>query len=279
MPARVLLAHCCRQEVLRSGPAAPRSDGYADPMRTLLSERFAPITTSIGFLRAPLDRVAAEAALWIGAREPNTRTTELRGPLEALLPHLEPLAVGSRPRMLYVEAGGGAWTAYFDCLANGTDPFGPVHTLTRQAGCEGLIVATQPDEYGPRSGRFGSVGFVLVGPGGPEDAVGPLVREVMVMREGTSRFAFHERGEVQPFEDQSAYASRKIRDRLTSHMVEAYCRALGLDPFEASSYGPRAVLLECDAQWYSKEAPRLRSLAEEQARLGIVPGAADSARG
>ena len=251
-------------------------------MRTLLSERFAPITTRIGFLRAPLDRVAAEAALWVAGLQPNVRTTELRGRLEPLLPRLEPLVGASRPRMLYVEASGGAWTAYFDCGAKGTDPIAPVAVLARTLGCEGVTLTTKPDEYGPaasgRYGRQGAVMFALVGPGGPGDIVGRSVRSVSVIREG-SRFRFDEHGEVQPFEQPERYASRRIRERLTSQMLEAYCRALGLDPFEASSYGPRAVLLECDARWDAKGSPQLCSLAEAQARLGIVPGAADSARG
>ena len=139
-------------------------------MRTLMSERFAPITTSFGFLHAPLDRVAAEAVRWTSRLEPNVRTTEFRGTLEEMLPRLEPLMVGIRPRALYVEASGGTWTAYFDCLAGGTDPVGPVNGLARRLGCEGVRLTTQPDEYGPdasgRYGRQGAVQFTLVGTGG-----------------------------------------------------------------------------------------------------------------
>ena len=251
-------------------------------MRTLMSERYAPITTRIGFLHAPLDRVAAEAASWMAGFEPNVRTGELRGPLEGLLPRLEPLVSAIRPRMLYVETSGGTWTAYFDCLANGTDPVSPVNGLARRLGCEGVRLTTKPDEYGPdasgRYGRQGAVAFALVGHGGPGDMVGTGVRSVSVIREG-SRFRFDQYGEVQPFEQPERYESRRIRERFTSQMLEAYCRALGLDPFEASAYGPRAVLLECDAQYTPKGHPFLFSLAEAQAKLGIVPGAADQARG
>jgi hypothetical protein len=251
-------------------------------MRTLMSERFAPITTRIGFLRLPLDRVAAEAAHWMAGFEPNVRTRELRGPLEELLPHLEPLVGAIRPRMLFVAASGGAWTAYFDCLADGTDPVSPVNGLVGRLGCDGVRITTKPDEYGPdasgRYGRQGAVAFAFLRPGGPGDIVGTSVRSISVIREG-SHFRFDTYGEVQSFERPERYASRRIRERFTSGMLEAYCRALGLDPFEASAYGPRAVLLECDARYVPKGSPAMFSLAAAQARLGIVPGTADRAPG
>jgi len=251
-------------------------------MRTLMSERFAPITSSLGFVKAPLDAVAAEAANWTAGLQPNTRATEVRGSLPELLTRLGPLVTSIRPRMLYVGAGGGAWTAYFDCLSSGSDPVGPVDVLAQRLGCDGVRVTTVPDEYGPdaagRYGRQGAVSFTLVRAARPADKAAATVRSVSVMREN-ERFLFEEHGEAQPFEQTERYASRRIRDRLTSEMVEAYCRALGLEPFEAASYGPRAVLVDCEARWDAKGGHGYFPLAEVQARRGIVPGAADTARG
>jgi hypothetical protein len=90
-------------------------------MQTLLSERFAPTTSSIGFLRLDLDEAIEALATW--------RRSVVRGgvsaeQVEATFPEclrsLEPLTGGVRPRELLVEASGG-WTAYFDCSLQGTD--------------------------------------------------------------------------------------------------------------------------------------------------------------
>jgi len=54
--------------------------------------------------------------------------------------------------------------------------------------------------------------------------------------------AFDSDGPVLPFEQVERYREKRIRDRFTPEMLEAYARALGIDLFNAKFYGPRFVL-------------------------------------
>jgi hypothetical protein len=83
-------------------------------------------------------------------------------------------------------------------------------------------------------------------------------------------------GTPQSFEETEAYTSRRRSDRFTSEMLERYCRALGVTPFDPDRYG-RATLIE----WTPVSAvePTTWTLAEAQQRLGIVPGQARSIPG
>ena len=88
-------------------------------MRTLMSEQYAPITSSIGFLEAPIDEVARELQTWRESLCPAVTVTRLCEGFPDALSRLEPLTGGSRPRELLVAAGG--WTAYSDNSLLGTD--------------------------------------------------------------------------------------------------------------------------------------------------------------
>ena len=50
------------------------------------------------------------------------------------------------------------------------------------------------------------------------------------------RWEFDQSGEPLPFEDLEAYQRRRVRDRFTPEMLEAYCAALGLRPFDPDFY-------------------------------------------
>jgi hypothetical protein len=55
---------------------------------------------------------------------------------------------------------------------------------------------------------------------------------------------FTAKGPVLPFEHTERYRARRIRDRFTPEMLQSYCRALGIDVFNADFYGPEFVLFE-----------------------------------
>jgi hypothetical protein len=60
----------------------------------------------------------------------------------------------------------------------------------------------------------------------------------------------------------------RVQDRFTPEMLESYCRALGIDPFNEAFYKPSAVLLVQDiSSW--KQPPRLMSLADRRRELGL----------
>lgn len=100
-------------------------------MLSLLGDRFAPITWSIGFLEASIDAVSTALTAW---RERLYGACEVRDlAFPDSLGQLEPLTTAARPRELLVEAG--TWTAYFDCSLRGTDAEPVIGHLSQTMGC------------------------------------------------------------------------------------------------------------------------------------------------
>jgi hypothetical protein len=246
-------------------------------MQTLLSERFAPTTSSIGFLRLGLDPAVEALAGWRRSiMAGKVSAEELEAGFPGCLRSLEPLTGGARPRELLVEASGG-WTAYFDCSLQGTDAVSTISYLARAAGCQGLAIDVVPyteGKAGVRPGRYGAVQFEMFGPLQTEFL--NYVRTVSAAHDG-SQWVFVANGTEQWFEEVEAYRARRVRDRFSSEMLGRYCKALDLDVFNPAAYGPRAVLVRSEV----KVPPdgMVMSLAEVQQWLGIVPGMADSLPG
>jgi hypothetical protein len=240
---------------------------------TLLSEWFAPITESFGFLEVPLDDAVVALSRWRESLYTGVVVTRLQTGFPAALHALEPLT-DQRPRELLVAAG--RWTAYFDNLPNGTDPVSAVGKLSRDLKCQAVLATSIPDTEsvaGVRPGRSGQVGWSLLGPI-QTDFIN-YVRSVSVTFDG-GRWRFDAHGTVQGFEETDAYRARRIRDRFNSTMLQNYCREMGIDVFNPNFYGPECVLVES----VLNHVPRPpQSLAETQIRLGIVPGEADSLPG
>lgn len=239
-------------------------------MRTLLNERFAPITSSIGFLELPLDEAAAGLELWRKVRHPNIRVERTGEGFPEVLHRLQPLTIPGVPRELLI--GAGRWTAYFDNSLLGTDAVSPMGFLAEELGCQGLAIRAVPHTMGLPAvdhGRYGSVQFQLFGPLRTEYI--NYVRTVAAACDG-DRWVFDANGTEQPFEEPHAYESRRIRDRFTSGMLERYCQALGIDVFNPGTYGPEAVFFERDLSL--PKPPRTMTLAQAQQELGIVPGMA-----
>lgn len=244
-------------------------------MRTLLSERFAPITSSVGFLELPIEQAAKALDEWRRSLYPRVEVAHPSDGFPGVLRRLEPLTGGARPRELLVRAGG--WTAYFDSSLHGTDAVSAVGVLTRRLQCQGLAVRVTPHTVGAPGvthGRPGAVQFEMFGPL-PTSFLN-YVRTVSVAYDG-SRWRFDANGTVQAFEEVETYGSRRVRDRFTSAMLERYCQALGVDVFDAGFYGPDAVLIESEVPM----APDgyVMTLEEVQAWLEVVPGVADGLPG
>jgi hypothetical protein len=69
------------------------------------------------------------------------------------------------------------------------------------------------------------------------------IRSIAAVNDG-GRWTWDESGTPQLFETPDRYAARRIRDRFTIEMLDAYCRALGIRYFDSEFYGPDAVLIE-----------------------------------
>lgn len=245
-------------------------------MKALLSDQFAPITSSIGFLRLTLDDAVEALADWRRRLTGAVEVEELQNGFPECLHALEPLIGGVRPRELLVGASDG-WTAYFDCSLRGTDAVSTIGYLSRKIGCDGLAITTVPHTVGlpgVRNGRMGSVQFQMFGP--RETEFLNYVRTIELSYDG-SRWAFGANGTEQPFEEIGAYKARRVRDRFTTEMLGRYCKALDLDVFDPDAYGPRAVLVRTPA-----EVPQdgyVMTLEQVQHWLEISPGWVDKLPG
>jgi hypothetical protein len=245
-------------------------------MKTLLSDRFAPITSAIGFLRLGVDEAAVVLNEWRRGHVDEVESTDLDVGFPECLHALEPLTGGVRPRELLVDASNG-WTAYFDCSLRGTDAVSTIGYLSRKVHCQGLAVTTVPHTVGLRgvkSGQLGSLQFEMFGPDRTEFL--NYVRTVALAFDG-GRWVFEASGAEQWFEELDRYKARRVRDRFTSEMLERYCRALDLDVFDPGSYGPRAVLFRSRVSVPANAY--VMSLKEAQDWLNIVPGQADQLDG
>lgn len=253
---------------------------YEGPtMITLLDERFAPTTSTIGFLRVDLTTASDALATWLSGlgSQRQVRRHDLHGDLPRMLQRLSPLTGGTRPRRLLVATQNPEWTAYFDCGLTGTDAESAIGHLSRVLSCEGMYVSTVPHTIGTaheQPGRYGAAKLVMFGPKGTE----PLgyVRVVSVVHDG-SRWVFDEDGDPQPFEDTERYKSRRIRDRFDSAKLAQYCASLGLHPFVEDFYGSSGTLIE----HLVDPAPGGKAMAYQDAQrwLGVQAGLAQTLPG
>ena len=230
-------------------------------VRPLLDDRYAPITSAIGFVRLPIDDAAEALAAWWRSIAPPIVVEPLSERFPDSLCRLTPLEVGTRSRALLIDQGD--WTAYFDCLATGTDPVSAIGALCRLNRCDGVALVVIPD--GPR--REGSLQFELFGPDRTDFL--NYLRSVGIANEA-GRWRFDASGDPQPFEDLTAYEARRIQDRLSTAIVAKYCSTLGFRPFEPDAYG-RAVLVTAGPP--ASQGIQRISLAERQRALGLaLPG-------
>lgn len=250
-------------------------------MLSLLNEEFAPTTSTIGFLEAPIQSAADELLRWRGDLYGTVGTTSVRGGLRGALANLEPLTLTVRPRELLVQTSNPAWTAYFDCGALGTDAVGPVHVLSGRLGGRGVVTTCVPHTMSrTRSGgRYGAVMFEVVAPDSNAPGHSHGVRTVAAANDG-GRWVFYAYGEPQPFEEPEAYGARIKRDRFTSHMLDRYCRALGLRIFDEDFYSGPSILFEAAVPYRGSDGGKREfTFAQNRDRWGVVPGEADALRG
>ena len=240
-------------------------------MKTLLDEAYAPVTSQIGYLEADPDRVVGEFARWSEEIGQPTAVSDIADDdFPYSLHRLEPLSSGPPPRTLFVEVG--SWTAYFDCGLTGTDPIVTVGEMAKRLACRGLSIATVPHTIGrdrDRPGRYGARKWELFAPRPTE--IMNYERTIALVHDG-SRWIFETWGQPQPYEDVARYQARRAEDRFDSEMIEAYSRAIGVDVFNASAYGPRISLAQ--KEWNLKVIPETMSLWNVQEMMGIHPGRA-----
>jgi hypothetical protein len=229
--------------------------------------QFAPLTFKIGFLEAQLLKVATSLKVWRQKHFHNLEMSHISGELDRLLLRLPPLS--TPPRRSIVVKTSSIWSAYFDNGVNGPDPFGPIVHLSDALGCRGLIATYVPhtlnEQSGMSKGSYGAIQFELFGP----NAGNPIgcIRSISVSFDG-DKWSFDANGEVLPFEFQKRYKEPKIVDRFTIEMLDEYCQAVGVRPFDPSFYQNDAYLISISDPLATQY--RQMSLAEAQREFGLI---------
>ena len=229
-----------------------------EPVEPLLAGRFAPTTEFLGFLEADLSTTARALVAW---REqvhgPGALEVEhLSGDLASLLSRLDPLDVGPEAATeLLVATRGGRWTTVFDSSAADPDVTRIVGALSERLGAAGVVAAWRPHPVETEKEEIDADGQyldedVLGGAGVTEFSITDPAAEPpdFYLRRLRAEYAydqweFTDDGEHLVFEDPAGYDLDRIPDRLPAGRVAAYCRAVGIDPFVDSFYGPQAVLV------------------------------------
>lgn len=246
-------------------------------MKLLLDDRYAPLTSSVGFFEASVEdvvrvlhvygpRILTPLLSWMIARR------EIHGSFPDVLYHLEPLSGLGSCREL-VLATNSPWTAYFGNAAGQggaiSDVQGRMWGVCPALKCRGVSATCIPHTYrrqdGREQGRYGLVQFGLYGP----ERKRPSFNDIRVIAaEGGPGGEFIQGGEVQPFEHPERYTARKVADRFTAEMLEEYCMALGVRYFDPDFYGTDGVLV---VDRISCATTARISLRDQQRRLVIIP--------
>jgi hypothetical protein len=213
----------------------------------LFEDRWAPVTSELGFLETDAEHAAREFAAWQGGllapRGIAVGVRSVSGTLEQTLSSLLPLNNAERRRHLFMPTRS-SWTAYVDNGWEGTDASSAMGYMAERLGCRGMRVVAVPHTYREGKGRYGAVMFELYGP--RQTNWLNYVRTLYVSNDG-GRWVFGQSGEPFPFEKLEQYQARKVRDRFTFDMLVEYLHHLGLSPFQEDFYlpsGTPAWLLE-----------------------------------
>ena len=208
----------------------------------LLDDRWAPVTSELGFLEARAEYAARAFAAWqsglMAPRGISVAVSPIPGTLDQVLSALLPLTRPETRRDLFIPTRS-SWTAYVENGWGGTDASSAMRHLARTLGCRAMRVVAVPNTYRQAKGRYGAVMLEVYGP--HQTTWLNYVRAVSASNDG-GRWAFDQFGEPFPFEKVEQYQARRTRDRFTFDMLKEYLQHLGLSPFEENFYLPEEAL-------------------------------------
>lgn len=212
----------------------------------MLIERWHPVTSDMGLLDAPVERVVSEFIEWHASIGMTYKRGNVTTSLEDAFQALPPLSMEKR-RRLFVATNGG-WTACFQSGVAGSDPFPAMSFLAARIGVLGMrVCSTAPGAMWPANVWEVYAPVEL----GGEPPLG-YRRSIGAMNDG-GRWTFEESGERYPFEKPAFYMLPRKRDRFTRELLAEYLAHFGLEPFSDSFYqvvpAHPAVLLENTARW------------------------------
>lgn len=212
-------------------------------MKTLLNNRFAPVTHSWGFLDLPYDTARRGFKGWLGSLDPAWKWEEYQDGLKDCLQHLEPL----NHAPYAILATDSRWTAVFKGDFSG--PHSAIAHLSKRLCCRGLVVSLVEDAYDETSNRgtWGSTQLCTFKP--ESDGLLNDDRSIYAVN-NCGKWEFGTDGPPLPFEEIERYTARRIKDRFDGEMLERYCHQMNIRLLDVSFYGPQATVmrmgLDCD---------------------------------
>lgn len=226
----------------------------------LFGDDWAPVTSKLGFVDAPIGEVSAALVSWRRELFGPVRTIPLSRGLPEALESLEPLVVGGVAKEALLETDS-KWTAWLDDSHLNGSLVPAVSFLASRLKTFGLVVTSAPESSFDGDVRWGARQFELYGPERTDFL--NYVRSISVVNDG-GRWRFDALGEVQPFEVTENYRRRRVAERFDEEMLVDYCAALGLRPFDPNFYSGAGVLL-------ATRRPELQRISRTEARkrLGI----------
>jgi hypothetical protein len=204
-------------------------------------KKYFPHTTAIGFIKADFFNLHQAFSSWrTKINDENVISVE-DGSLDYMFKKLKPLQMPIK-KVLFCQTNS-EWIAYFDDGRYGSDPFPPVTYMAEVLECEAVLIDfsenTVKSDVGQAEGTYGSVQFALYSPESQDFFLAK--RAVGAVNDG-GKWVFIDEGDPLPFEDISRYSAKKIADRFDRKMLESYCQALGIDPYNEQFYGSRFFL-------------------------------------
>ncbi|HXT60534.1 MAG TPA: hypothetical protein VN699_17970 [Pirellulales bacterium] len=217
-------------------------------MKQLLDGKFWPATVSYGFYLLPLDELVAAFEKWwttfgwLGP-PPGFSVDRFDADLAGALQRMDPVGFTSGPpqcygrRQVLLLETKSRWSAIF--VGEYSGPQSEIRHLARTIPCKAVHIVCVDDTYNAKRdiGEYGSVQFLLRGPARDESQD----RTIAAVRD-TSGWEFQNNGALLPFEHPDRYKARRVKDRLTQELLEEYCIAMGIRPFDEDFYGPRVAL-------------------------------------
>jgi hypothetical protein len=198
--------------------------------------RHLPITTTIGFVRAPLSDVAEverrRHRRWARMWGNQVRFRALRGQIQDFLTELLPLVTPVSTEDVYVSAGD--WTALFNNQRYGSDP-AHLSLLAKDLRAKAVLVTVSRGQFPGQRKHAQAEGWGF----SCWDERGKL-RSVMVSNEG-GRWKLYDVGEPLAWEKPLVGPPRTA---FSLQVFATYLERLGVEPWATTFYGTRALLVE-----------------------------------
>ena len=212
------------------------------------------------FIHATADRVADCLHSW-GNEEAVSRNTRLEKstmPLKEAFQFLDQRIFNpDRGVVIGMQSG---WTAFFDNHSREFLAASELMILCQRLKTDTCFFSYDHSTATEHRGSTQFNYYVHVGGESPVKK-----RQVMLSRGGG--WSFQQHGDPLPFEDLTAYARPKKRERLTPELLQGYGRAIGVPFWDQNAYGDKVFLLRWGGGRKPDDESTLRNLlaiAEEE---------------